>query len=142
MDAHVCCACIAAHHEGKKRRRQFQCPMQMGASLKSGDPGRSRTCDLRFRKPSLYPSELQGHSTILTRNMGLQRRYALVARGLPKDLWRLMPAIFSAGQTRGETRVVRAASGNGAWLLSCSGFVVPIAAPLRLFRGSPETAHS
>ena len=25
-----------------------------------GDPGRSRTCDLRFRKPSLYPSELQG----------------------------------------------------------------------------------
>jgi hypothetical protein len=31
-------------------------------SLNSGDPGRSRTCDLRFRKPSLYPSELQGHS--------------------------------------------------------------------------------
>src|SRR6478672_12619226 len=30
--------------------------------LKCGDPGRSRTCDLRFRKPSLYPSELQGHS--------------------------------------------------------------------------------
>jgi hypothetical protein len=27
----------------------------------NGDPGRSRTCDLRFRKPSLYPSELQGH---------------------------------------------------------------------------------
>lgn len=27
-----------------------------------GDPGKIRTSDLRFRKPSLYPSELQGHS--------------------------------------------------------------------------------
>ena len=28
----------------------------------SGGPGRSRTADLRFRKPSLYPSELRGHA--------------------------------------------------------------------------------
>src|SRR5579885_2857464 len=28
----------------------------------SGGPGRSRTADLRFRKPSLYPSELRGLS--------------------------------------------------------------------------------
>ena len=28
-----------------------------------GDPGKIRTSDLRFRKPSLYPSELQGHCT-------------------------------------------------------------------------------
>src|ERR1700733_2417753 len=27
-----------------------------------GDPGKIRTSDLRFRKPSLYPPELQGHS--------------------------------------------------------------------------------
>jgi Phage integrase family len=27
---------------------------------KTGGPGRSRTADLRFRKPSLYPSELRG----------------------------------------------------------------------------------
>ncbi len=32
----------------------------------NGDPGRSRTCDLRFRKPSLYPSELQGHRLFST----------------------------------------------------------------------------
>jgi hypothetical protein len=24
-----------------------------------GDPGMTRTCDLRFRKPSLYPDELR-----------------------------------------------------------------------------------
>jgi hypothetical protein len=30
-------------------------------SMFSGDPGKIRTSDLRFRKPSLYPSELQGH---------------------------------------------------------------------------------
>lgn len=28
----------------------------------TGDPGRTRTCDLRFRKPSLYPAELRGHA--------------------------------------------------------------------------------
>jgi hypothetical protein len=28
--------------------------------MKTGGPGRSRTADLRFRKPSLYPSELRG----------------------------------------------------------------------------------
>jgi hypothetical protein len=28
---------------------------------KTGGPGRSRTADLRFRKPTLYPSELRGH---------------------------------------------------------------------------------
>lgn len=28
---------------------------------RGGDPGKIRTSDLRFRKPSLYPPELQGH---------------------------------------------------------------------------------
>ena len=27
--------------------------------LFAGDPGMTRTCDLRFRKPSLYPAELR-----------------------------------------------------------------------------------
>src|SRR4029077_8189422 len=31
-----------------------------GKDKKNGGPGRSRTADLRFRKPSLYPSELRG----------------------------------------------------------------------------------
>src|SRR6202020_806445 len=29
---------------------------------KTGDPGMTRTCDLRFRKPSLYPAELLDRS--------------------------------------------------------------------------------
>jgi hypothetical protein len=28
----------------------------------NGDPGMTRTCDLRFRKPSLYPAELRDRS--------------------------------------------------------------------------------
>src|SRR5436309_8387927 len=32
-----------------------------GSQSLSGAPGRTRTCDARFRKPSLYPSELRGH---------------------------------------------------------------------------------
>ncbi len=30
-------------------------------ALKSGTPGATRTRDTRFRKPLLYPPELQGH---------------------------------------------------------------------------------
>ena len=33
----------------------------------SGGPGQSRTADLRFRKPLLYPSELQGHKDLRSR---------------------------------------------------------------------------
>src|SRR3954462_6999485 len=35
----------------------------------NGDPGMTRTCDLRFRKPSLYPAELRD------REPGEKRRY-------------------------------------------------------------------
>jgi hypothetical protein len=31
-----------------------------------GTPGASRTHDTRFRKPLLYPTELQGHANELT----------------------------------------------------------------------------
>jgi len=30
---------------------------------RNGDPGPIRTADLRFRKPTLYPTELRGHNT-------------------------------------------------------------------------------
>src|SRR4051794_28334291 len=30
--------------------------------MRVGDPGMTRTCDLRFRKPSLYPAELRDRS--------------------------------------------------------------------------------
>ena len=33
---------------------------QLSVSYVYGDPGKIRTSDLRFRKPSLYPPELQG----------------------------------------------------------------------------------
>jgi hypothetical protein len=32
----------------------------------AGDPGMTRTCDLRFRKPSLYPAELRDRRPALT----------------------------------------------------------------------------
>src|SRR5690606_20102769 len=32
----------------------------VGTSSKTGDPGRARTCDIRFRRPMLYPAELRG----------------------------------------------------------------------------------
>src|ERR1700744_5063257 len=34
-----------------------------------GDPGMTRTCDLRFRKPSLYPAELRDRSVALWRRL-------------------------------------------------------------------------
>ena len=37
--------------------------------VRVGDPGMTRTCDLRFRKPSLYPAELRD------REPGEKRRY-------------------------------------------------------------------
>jgi hypothetical protein len=37
-----------------------------GANEKYGGPGESRTPDKRFRKPLLYPSELQARAMILT----------------------------------------------------------------------------
>ena len=34
----------------------------LGVTQNNGGPGQIRTADLRFRKPSLYPSELQGQN--------------------------------------------------------------------------------
>lgn len=34
------------------------------AKTRSGDPGRNRTCNLRFRRPLLYPIELRGPGTL------------------------------------------------------------------------------
>jgi hypothetical protein len=35
--------------------------LEIWRTRESGDPGLIRTGDLRFRKPTLYPSELRGH---------------------------------------------------------------------------------
>jgi hypothetical protein len=37
---------------------------------KIGDPGMTRTCDLRFRKPSLYPAELRDREPGQMRALG------------------------------------------------------------------------
>src|SRR3981189_3907499 len=39
-----------------------------------GDPGMTRTCDLRFRKPSLYPAELRDRRPAKVRG-GLAAKY-------------------------------------------------------------------
>src|ERR1700679_27443 len=45
----------------RSKRAQLATP-GLPAALKTGDPGMTRTCDLRFRKPSLYPAELRDRS--------------------------------------------------------------------------------
>ncbi len=42
-------------------------PCLRAESGRNGGPGRSRTADLRFRKPSLYPSELRGRRLLYYR---------------------------------------------------------------------------
>src|SRR5579863_531049 len=39
--------------------------MKSNEKKRDGDPGMTRTCDLRFRKPSLYPAELRDRSSPL-----------------------------------------------------------------------------
>src|SRR5687768_11684702 len=41
------------------------------ATRRRGDPGKTRTCDLRFRKPLLYPAELRDHEPL---NIRLEQR--------------------------------------------------------------------
>src|ERR1700704_4449732 len=44
----------------KNRAKSFREENRSEPSVsKTGDPGMTRTCDLRFRKPSLYPAELR-----------------------------------------------------------------------------------
>src|SRR5262249_21620603 len=47
----------------------------LGATQNNGGPGQIRTADLRFRKPSLYPSELQGqkHFSLFPTVLGVLR---------------------------------------------------------------------
>ena len=44
--------------------------------LNGGAPDRSRTCDLRLRRPTLYPTELRAHNRLLLLEIGTQL-YAL-----------------------------------------------------------------
>jgi hypothetical protein len=67
----------------------------------SGGPGQIRTADLRFRKPSLYPSELQGHT----------RRNPIISLQLIEVSTARESALVSEGGTndfdlRGDARIV------------------------------------
>src|ERR1700709_2552930 len=48
---------IREQKRSRNARRHF--PLPPKSLKKTGDPGMTRTCDLRFRKPSLYPAELR-----------------------------------------------------------------------------------
>lgn len=54
------CGAVQPHHAVALETRPARAPFH-GAfqGLGVGDPGMTRTCDLRFRKPSLYPAELR-----------------------------------------------------------------------------------
>jgi hypothetical protein len=45
------------HRSGQLRK--LASPLYVGSELQDGGAGESRTPDLRFRKPPLYPTELQ-----------------------------------------------------------------------------------
>src|SRR3954447_10595945 len=49
------------HHAVSRTGRQSDQRklLRLSRTEGSGDPGMTRTCDLRFRKPSLYPAELR-----------------------------------------------------------------------------------
>jgi hypothetical protein len=44
---------------GRKAEATDQAIEWLRHAKEDGDPGMTRTCDLRFRKPSLYPAELR-----------------------------------------------------------------------------------
>src|ERR1044071_7044675 len=48
----------AARRQGSRKMAGLR-----GLARGRGDPGKTRTCDLRFRKPLLYPAELRDHGT-------------------------------------------------------------------------------
>src|ERR1700709_2150229 len=52
---------IREQKRSRNARRHF--PLPPKSLKKTGDPGMTRTCDLRFRKPSLYPAELRDRRT-------------------------------------------------------------------------------
>src|SRR5712691_3946843 len=52
--SHPALPCEQTRHTGK-----YQIFVETCKGLGVGDPGMTRTCDLRFRKPSLYPAELR-----------------------------------------------------------------------------------
>jgi hypothetical protein len=51
------------------------------SGVDGGGPGQIRTADLRFRKPSLYPSELQGRTSGLPNPW--RGSFAFASRGTP-----------------------------------------------------------
>src|SRR3954452_14336597 len=79
---------------------------------KNGDPGMTRTCDLRFRKPSLYPAELRDRRNPLTETGACpsntrQRASSPASDACPKPIARMPRSITSlASQPRDWRQVV------------------------------------
>ena len=51
--------------------------MRVILALKNGTPGATRTPDTRFRKPLLYPPELQGLESIGGAGVSIDRTFEL-----------------------------------------------------------------
>jgi hypothetical protein len=49
----------AGRHPNRRRSEKSLHFIRLFSLSEAGDPGMTRTCDLRFRKPSLYPAELR-----------------------------------------------------------------------------------
>ena len=52
-----------SHRYRPTKRMPYREPRYAAMKPRHGDPGRTRTCDLRIRNPSLYPTELRGRDT-------------------------------------------------------------------------------
>src|SRR4051812_39185773 len=63
------------------------CGDKIKSPVSSGDPGKTRTCDLRFRKPLLYPAELRDHISSIPerRKMGHRSGEPVLAQELKRQ---------------------------------------------------------
>src|SRR5229473_8337962 len=84
--------------------------LQRRLCLERGGAGESRTPDTRFRKPLLYPSELQPHRCFLT--------FYTVSRAQPRGSVAAEPFLSAARSHATRTRpsgVVHGSTGNSGF---------------------------
>ena len=58
-----------------------------GLRQRGGDPGRTPTCDLGFRKALLYAAELRGHARLPKGGCGVREAPARRGRGMRRRRW-------------------------------------------------------
>jgi hypothetical protein len=85
--------CCVKHVKPKRKwhRGLEMNSLVLASSLGCGTPGRARTCDLRLRRPTLYPTELRAHkreeqTNQVTTDLGLYRIAPSQASAIQKGL--------------------------------------------------------